>query len=88
MVTGIVVISFNSYVYPGFPKFLSKAFASAIVGFYFNTKMAVESVVYFGKGIDIIGSGLKGSGFKHALIYVLYETVISVCYKVSDLAAS
>ena len=36
MIAGIVVVSFDSYAYTGFPKFSSEAFASAVIGFNFR----------------------------------------------------
>ena len=82
-----VVVALHLHPNPCCVEFARQPFTCAIVGFYFNPKAAVESVVY----LWCDGGGSLcchvGHTLHHALVYILHEAIIAVGNQVCYLPA-
>ena len=59
----------------------------AVVSFNLDTEVAVESVVELWKNCCCSLCCALCHSLHHSLVDVLYKSVVSVCYKVSNLSA-
>ena len=82
-----VVVTLNLYSDACYGKFSCEAFTCAVVSFNFDTEVAVESVVELWKNCCRCLRCVLCDSLHPSLVDVLYEAVVSVCYKVSNLSA-
>jgi len=82
-----VIVAFYLYADTCCGKLACKAVACAVVGFNLHPEVAVEGV-FDGRGNG--GSSLRCSvsqALHHALINILYKTVVAICCKIGHLSA-